>query len=60
MSLFLKLLLLKLTITLDLAVPDDKTFCWKDSYGRGVGKIPTGCPSGYRLEAGLCYEPCKV
>jgi hypothetical protein len=28
--------------------------CQKDSYGRGVGKIP-GCGSGLELDAGLCY-----
>lgn len=41
-------------------ISDDKNFCWKDSYGRGVGKIPSGCPSGKVNEAGLCYTPCKA
>ena len=36
------------------------TFCWKDSYGRGVGLIPQGCDSGKYLEAGLCYDHCPV
>lgn len=35
-------------------------FCWKDSYTIGVGTIPTGCGGNRQLEAGLCYEPCKV
>lgn len=34
-------------------------FCWKHSYGRGVGKIPQGCPPGKRKDPILCYEPCK-
>jgi hypothetical protein len=34
-------------------------FCWKDSYGRGVGLIPTGCPEGKVNQAGLCYRPCS-
>jgi hypothetical protein len=33
-------------------------FCWKDSYGRGVGTIPNGCPSGYEMLGVLCYEAC--
>ncbi len=34
-------------------------FCWKDSYGRGVGTIPAGCTSGKSNQAGLCYDDCK-
>jgi hypothetical protein len=33
-------------------------FCWKDSYGRGVGTIPNSCPSGYEMLGVLCYEDC--
>lgn len=32
-------------------------FCWKDSYGRGVGKIPTECPGRDKLGL-LCYSKC--
>ena len=35
-------------------------FCWKDSYGRGVGLIPNTCASGKKKEGALCYEPCKA
>ena len=35
-------------------------FCWKDSYGRGVGTIPTGCTGGKNNQAGLCYDNCKA
>jgi hypothetical protein len=34
-------------------------FCWKNSYGRGVGTIPTACLSGKQYDAGLCYNPCN-
>lgn len=34
-------------------------FCWKKSYGRGVGTIPTRCSGGKDYENGLCYTPCK-
>ena len=35
-------------------------FCWKDSYGRGVGAVPDKCSDADRsLETGLCYKKCK-
>lgn len=34
------------------------TFCWKDTKGRGVGTIPTKCPSGDVQLGALCYKPC--
>ena len=36
-------------------------FCWKDSYGRGVGTIPRSCPPGKETIAGglLCYDKCS-
>ena len=34
-------------------------FCWRDSYGRSVGKIPTNCGAGKQYDAGLCYGNCK-
>lgn len=33
-------------------------FCWKGTYGRGVGTIPADCP-GQEKQAGLCYNYCK-
>jgi len=38
---------------------DDTIVCWKDTYGRGVGTVPTSCPSGQENNAGLCYPLCK-
>lgn len=32
--------------------------CWRSSYQRGVGKIPTSCDAGKEYDAGLCYSPC--
>lgn len=32
-------------------------FCWRDSYGRGVGTFPTTCGSFDQI-GGLCYVPC--
>lgn len=34
-------------------------FCWKQSYGRGVGKVLTDCPAGKEKIGALCYTPCK-
>lgn len=34
-------------------------FCWKSSYGRGVGTIPPSCNSDRAKEVGMCYTPCK-
>ena len=33
--------------------------CWKDTYGRGVGKPIHTCHDGFDQDAGLCYKPCK-
>jgi Ricin-type beta-trefoil lectin domain len=37
---------------------DVPEFCWKDSYGRGVGTIPDGCPPGKERIGALCYSSC--
>lgn len=34
-------------------------FCWRESYGRGVGTIPTSCNGGQQYDAGLCYDQCQ-
>jgi Calcium-binding EGF domain len=33
-------------------------FCWKQTYGRGVGSTPTECPPGKELIGALCYSKC--
>ena len=33
-------------------------FCWKDSYGRGVGVIPSVCPANRDKIGLLCYSKC--
>jgi len=33
-------------------------FCWKDSYGRGVGLVPSVCGSGKQQIGALCYDQC--
>ena len=37
------------------------SFCWKDSYGRGVGTLPKSCPPNKETIAGglLCYDKCS-
>jgi hypothetical protein len=39
---------------------NDKALCWKRTYTRGVGIVPTGdCPAGQEKDAGLCYPKCR-
>jgi len=33
--------------------------CWKDSYGRGVGRPITTCAEGLEQDGLLCYPPCR-
>jgi EGF domain/Calcium-binding EGF domain len=33
-------------------------FCWKKTYGRGAGLIPTECSPGKELIGSLCYSKC--
>ncbi len=40
------------------ATAKEEIFCWKKSYGRGVGTIPTECGDKDN-QAGLCYKECK-
>lgn len=35
-------------------------FCWKDSYGRGVGTVPTSCAPGQEMRGLLCYDNCSA
>ncbi len=36
----------------------ESSFCWKDSYGRGVGKVPTRCRNGQEMIGLFCYPVC--
>lgn len=39
---------------------DDKALCWKQTYTRGVGTVPTAeCGTGKEKDAGLCYTKCR-
>ena len=33
--------------------------CWKDAYGRGVGKVITSCREGEERNGALCYPRCR-
>src|SRR5262252_3026812 len=40
---------------------DDKALCWKQTYTRGVGTVPTAdCGAGNEKDAGLCYPKCRA
>ena len=55
-------ILLALTVSpaTSYAAADDsgKEFCWKDSYGRGVGTVPQKCARGQDRIGLLCYDKC--
>ena len=36
-----------------------KGYCWKSTYGRGVGIVPSKCPSTSEKNGALCYDLCK-
>eukprot|EP00343_Euplotes_focardii_P000824 CAMPEP_0205803052 /NCGR_PEP_ID=MMETSP0205-20121125/5583_1 /ASSEMBLY_ACC=CAM_ASM_000278 /TAXON_ID=36767 /ORGANISM="Euplotes focardii, Strain TN1" /LENGTH=211 /DNA_ID=CAMNT_0053070499 /DNA_START=32 /DNA_END=664 /DNA_ORIENTATION=+ len=38
---------------------DTTTVCWKDSYGRGVGRPIHTCAPDKERDAGLCYKLCR-
>ena len=57
-----KILLVPMLLAMIIATAafgQDKEFCWKDSYGRGVGTIPSDC-GAKENQAGLCYDKCKA
>jgi len=43
---------------IDIYTNGHSKFCWKRTYGRGVGIVPTDCGSK-ELDAGLCYDKCN-
>lgn len=52
-----------LTLATVLAGPNasaDNDFCWKDSYGRGVGTVPAACSPGRERIGLLCYSVCPA
>lgn len=57
--LFTLLVLAQLSLALHVHATHDieHEFCWKDSYGRGLGTVPGDCGTKEKLGL-LCYEPC--
>lgn len=39
---------------------DRTPFCWRQSYGRGVGKVLSTCTGGKEQIGALCYTPCTT
>ena len=33
--------------------------CWKQAYGRGVGRVISTCPSDKEKDGALCFNKCK-
>eukprot|EP00455_Lapot_gusevi_P006858 TRINITY_DN12947_c0_g1_i5.p1 TRINITY_DN12947_c0_g1~~TRINITY_DN12947_c0_g1_i5.p1 ORF type:complete len:323 (+),score=112.91 TRINITY_DN12947_c0_g1_i5:56-970(+) len=38
----------------------NSTICWKQTYGRGVGRAIYACDNGLEKSGLLCYPPCKT
>ena len=49
---------LMLVVLAQNAIAVQPEFCWKDTTTRGVGTIPTACPSGTEKVGEICYENC--
>jgi hypothetical protein len=47
-------------LTASPSLAQQPEFCWKDSYGRGVGTVPTSCASGQDMRGLLCYDNCPA
>ena len=51
-------LFLTLGFGVDASAQSSNEFCWKDSYGRGVGTVPKACKSNQDRIGLLCYNKC--
>ena len=49
---------LTLGVGVDASAQTSNEFCWKDSYGRGVGTVPKACKSNQDRIGLLCYNKC--
>lgn len=59
LTVILMLLIVESALAISLKSHDDSIaeFCWRDSYGRGVGSIPTECGDLEKIGL-LCYPKC--
>ena len=60
--LFASLIGFLLSLGFTIGVPtaaQAQDFCWKDSYGRGVGTIPKACKHDEDRIGLLCYKKCR-
>ncbi len=54
------LLLLLLALSQQALLSNQSTFCWKDTYGRGVGTPLSTCPTTKDKIGLLCYTKCPA
>ena len=55
----MKFVLAVLGFVLPAFVAAQNSNCWKDAYGRGVGKVITACREGQEKNGALCYPICR-
>lgn len=53
-------ILLLLALAHQQIFSNQSTFCWKNSYGRGVGTPLSTCPAGKEKIGLLCYSKCPA
>lgn len=49
-----------LAVLTTAAAAQEHQFCWRDSYGRGVGTIPGSCSGDMEKVGLLCYQRCEA
>lgn len=53
-------LALTLMLANQAAAQSNPNYCWKDTYGRGVGTIPVDCAANEERQGLLCYPKCPT
>ena len=48
------------SLTAPQAMAAETTFCWKETWGTGVGVVPQNCPDGSEKLGAFCYERCPT
>lgn len=54
----LKSYIILVVLFFSVSSASEATFCWKDSNGRGVGRVPSSCSSDRDKIGLLCYTKC--
>jgi hypothetical protein len=53
-------ILVLMVVTASVSAAQEREYCWRDSYGRGVGTVPTSCAPGQEMVGLFCYNKCSA